>query len=148
RSQLDVSRYAARTPMQWSPGHNAGFTTGKAWLPVSSNYLAVNVENELADRDSLLTLYRRLLRLRRESLPLQQGGYERLEVENPAILAFRRDCDGKALAVFLNFSGKSQPFRTDLNGSVVLSTHSRVPAFSGVGRLDPNEGVVVWLRVA
>ena len=60
-----MSRDNARTPMQWSGGKNAGFTTGTPWLKVNSNYTKINVENQEKDSGSVLNYYRKLLALRK-----------------------------------------------------------------------------------
>ncbi len=59
------SRDNARTPMQWSGGENAGFTTGKPWLKVNPNYTSINVESQMDDPDSVRSFYRELIALRK-----------------------------------------------------------------------------------
>ena len=59
-----VGRDPERTPMQWTAGQNAGFSTAKPWLPVNPACQNVNVESEQNEPDSFLALYRRLLTLR------------------------------------------------------------------------------------
>jgi len=66
---LYVNRDGCRTPMQWDNSNNARFC-GKAaapWLPVHPNYQSTNVKQQLDDANSLLNVYRGLLRLRRKS---------------------------------------------------------------------------------
>lgn len=60
------SRDNARTPMQWSDGKNAGFTTGTPWLRVNPNYTAINVEKEAQNPDSVLNFYKKLIALRKD----------------------------------------------------------------------------------
>jgi alpha-amylase len=62
-----------RTPMQWTPGENAGFTDGTPWHPVNKDYPKVNINTEAASPDSLLSLYRQLVRLRAQSPALRSG---------------------------------------------------------------------------
>ena len=59
------SRDNARTPMQWNDGPQAGFTTGTPWIKVNPNYPAINVEQALADPDSIFYYYQKLIRLRK-----------------------------------------------------------------------------------
>ena len=59
------SRDNARTPMHWSAGENAGFTTGKPWLKVNPNYTSINVESQMDDPDSVRSFYRELIALRK-----------------------------------------------------------------------------------
>lgn len=56
----------ARTPMQWDDSANAGFTEGEPWLKVNPNYKEINVEQALADSDSIFYYYQRLLALRKK----------------------------------------------------------------------------------
>lgn len=61
----DNSRDNARTPMQWSGGANAGFTSGTPWLTVNPNYKEINVEEQEGREDSVLAYYRKLISLRK-----------------------------------------------------------------------------------
>ncbi len=55
------SRDNARTPMQWNANKNAGFSSGTPWISVNSNYLEVNVDHAIADKDSVLHHYKKLI---------------------------------------------------------------------------------------
>ena len=72
-----VGRDPQRTPMQWDDSPHAGFTTGEPWLPVASDYLDINVGRERNDPASMLTLYRRLIELRKAESALTLGAYRR-----------------------------------------------------------------------
>lgn len=101
---LDVvrrfSRDNARTPMQWTAGPNAGFTTGTPWMPVHHDFAAVNVEAESADPHSVLNWYRKLARLRRGHAELVDGSFRMLLEGDPQIFAYERE-DAQARAVVL-----------------------------------------------
>ena len=60
-----MSRDNARTPMQWNGMEHAGFTKGKPWLKVNSNYKEINVENQETDAGSVLNYYRKLVATRK-----------------------------------------------------------------------------------
>lgn len=60
------SRDNARTPMQWTDGANAGFTSGKPWLEVNSNYTRINAEAQMKDPDSVWNFYKKLIALRKD----------------------------------------------------------------------------------
>lgn len=60
------SRDNARTPMQWTDGANAGFTSGKPWLEVNSNYTRINAEAQRKDPDSVWNFYKKLIALRKD----------------------------------------------------------------------------------
>ena len=60
------SRDNARTPFQWNAEENAGFTTGKPWLPVNPKYKTVNLAEQRGREDSVYEFYRRLIALRKD----------------------------------------------------------------------------------
>ena len=90
--------------MQWHTGLNAGFTTGKPWLPIHSNYLTVNALTEANDPDSVLSWYRRLGKFRRYHKELTAGTYEELLPEDEQIYAFSRTLGNRRLVTVANFS--------------------------------------------
>ena len=76
RTQGGVSRDPTRTPMPWSGERNGGYSTAdeaRLWLPVWREYRTGNVEAQLEDPRSSLTLYRRLIALRGASDALRRG---------------------------------------------------------------------------
>ncbi|CAF1621037.1 unnamed protein product, partial [Didymodactylos carnosus] len=79
-----------RTPMQWTADENAGFTlpSTKPYLPLSSNYINVNVEKQLCDERSHLKLYRQLVKLREQ--PPFYGGNYKVVLVNKDIFSFIR----------------------------------------------------------
>lgn len=97
------SRDNGRTPMQWTAGESAGFTTGTPWLGVNRNHAAINVEAEREDDDSILAFYRRLIALRKEHRIIAEGSIRFLERENDEILAYERELEGEHLLVLCNF---------------------------------------------
>jgi alpha-glucosidase len=104
----EKGRDGERTPMQWTSGPQAGFSTHPdTWLPVNPNHTTVNVQSELADPDSLLNWYRRLIELRRHNAALRDGAMTFLDRSNPNVLAYRREGKQPVL-VLMNFSGSPQ----------------------------------------
>ena len=102
-------RDSERTPMQWTPGKNAGFSTADStWLPVESNYTTVNVETEEKDTDSLLLWHKTLLSLRRTNPVLIEGDQKTFAAGNDNIVAYTRSAGKKQIIVLTNFSGTSQ----------------------------------------
>ncbi len=95
-----TDRDAVRTPMQWTPDRNAGFSTadpGKLYLPVVESlvhhYATVNVEAQLATSSSLLHWVRGMLSIRRRHPVFGLGRFEHLPADNEAVLAFLRVID-------------------------------------------------------
>ncbi|BDZ47764.1 oligo-1,6-glucosidase [Frondihabitans sucicola] len=100
------SRDNARTPVQWTPGAQAGFTEGTPWLEVNPNHDTINVETDRSRGDSsVFEYYRRLIALRHESPLVALGEFALLEPEHPTLYAFTRSDDDGRLLVAGNFSG-------------------------------------------
>ncbi|WP_254535633.1 glycoside hydrolase family 13 protein [Halomarina litorea] len=104
------SRDNARTPMQWTDGSNAGFTTGDPWLPVNPNHETVNAEAERADPESVWHYYRRAIALRKAHPGLAAGDFDHLIPDHPSVFAYRRD--GGRYLVACNLS--AEPATVDL----------------------------------
>jgi len=98
---LGLGRDPMRTPMPWDASENAGFTTAKPWLPLNADWPTRNVARMTEESQSILTLYRRLLALRRDCLALSIGDFVLLNVEDE-ILAYERRYDAERLIVALN----------------------------------------------
>lgn len=96
------SRDNARTPMQWDPGPNAGFTTGEPWLAVNPNHSWLNAAAQVDDGDSVFAHYRALIRLRHELPVLVHGDLTPLWEEDPQIWAYVRRTAETALLVVAN----------------------------------------------
>ena len=94
----------ARTPMQWTDGENAGFTTGKPWLPVNKNHDHINVEAALADPDSIFYYYQKLIELRKTHEVFRSGRFTLLLPEDEQRFVYRRDTESEHLLVICNFS--------------------------------------------
>ena len=137
-----------RTPLPWDGGPGAGFTTGRPWLPVGEANRPLHVAAQRDDPGSMLSLHRRLLRLRR-SAPALTGGYEPVEADGDILAYLRTGPDGRYL-VALNLG--PHPARLAVPG---LEPTGRVAAASdparqdrpvaGELRLAGDEGVVVAL---
>ena len=110
RSIRARGRDNARTPMQWTAGENAGFTTGTPWLPVNENHPFLNAEAELADPDSVFHYYRRLIALRKQYDVFRDGRFTLLCPEDPQVFAYTRDTDAAHMLVVCNFSGENADF--------------------------------------
>jgi len=143
---LGLGRDPMRTPMPWDASENAGFTTAKPWLPLNADWPTRNVARMTEESQSILTLYRRLLALRRDCLALSIGDFVLLNVEDE-ILAYERRYDAERLIVALNLGG--QPHRLQLpdwarDSRLLLSTaQDPAPVEGGAVLLRSNEAVVL-----
>ena len=100
----------ARTPMQWSDGENAGFTTGAPWLPANPNYREINAAAALSDLDSVFYYYQKLIRLRKEHPIFREGDFELVDAKSEQTFAYLRRTENETLLVACNFTGETVPF--------------------------------------
>ena len=114
-------RDGVRTPMQWTPDRNGGFSRAdpeRLSLPVLMGplygYEAVNVEAQQRDPHSLLNWTRRMLAKRQQTHAFGRGTLRFLYPGNRKILAYLREYDGVALLCVANLSNASQPVELDL----------------------------------
>ena len=145
-------RDGCRSPMQWDGAAHAGFCSpgARPWLPVHPAYPERNVHNQLADPDSLLNFYRRLIAVRRASPALSEGLFLPLTHGARFILAYLRQTAEQTVLVVLNFSRHRQRFvlgnhllRSDWR--LLLSTHrDQPPDLRGsLMPLEPNEAILL-----
>lgn len=100
------SRDNGRTPVQWTSGEKAGFTTGTPWVKLNENYKEINAEKALEDPDSLFYHYQKLIRLRKEYPVISEGIYIPVETEAKEVFAHRRKYKNQELFAIHNFSDK------------------------------------------
>jgi alpha-glucosidase len=143
-----VSHDPTRTPMPWSAGRNAGFSPAPEpdlWLPVARDYETVNVEAQLADEASMLSLYRALLALRKDSAALRRGDYAEHPATDDHCLVYAREADDERTLVALNLTDEPRQLTIDDNGEIALSTalDRAGDPVAGELALRASEGVVV-----
>jgi oligo-1,6-glucosidase len=119
------SRDNARTPMQWDDGPVAGFTIGRPWIAVNPNYTEINVAAQRDDPASVLSFFRRLIRLRRDHPVVAEGHFTMLLPDDERIYAFSRTLGDTELVVAANFTRDPVPIA--LKGlddaTLLLSNH-------------------------
>lgn len=125
-------RDMARTPMQWNPEQNGGFTTGIPWLPLNRDTRLRNVRSQEGQQISLLNHYRNLIKIRRSSRALQAGTWVPVANGLEGILAYFRKSDDERILVILNFTGRHKKFSLPEHtyGLILLSTHRNQDEYS------------------
>lgn len=128
-------RDGVRTPMQWSPDKNAGFSNAdpqRLFLPVvidhNYHYTTVNVENQERHPSSFLWWTRRVIAKRKQYKAFGKGNIRFVNTSNPKVLAFVRAFEDEAILVVVNLSRYSQHVELDLKdyaGSVPMEVFSR-----------------------
>ncbi len=146
----NLSRDPARTPMQWNSQEQAGFSTGKPWLRLSSTYKRVNVEVQKNDPYSHLTLYKRLIALRQSQPSLKWGDYKPVYADQQALAYVRQAPSEKVFLIVLNLSHRPCYLKIQhrpINGTVVLSTASELEGTTVTEtiQLGGDEGIIAEL---
>jgi maltose alpha-D-glucosyltransferase/alpha-amylase len=137
-------RDGVRTPMQWSPDRNAGFSRADFAQLYSAplmdpvyGYQALNVEGELRDPSSLLHWLQRMLQVRKRHPLFGIGSFEVLSAENPSVLAYIRELGDDVVLCVNNLSRFAQPVELSLQrfeGRTPIELLGRVP-FPRIGEL-------------
>jgi alpha-glucosidase len=144
-----LGRDPGRTPMQWDRSGYGGFSSSRPWLPLSDDYVVVNVDTEQHDHSSYLNLYQRLLTLRRSHAALSIGAYLPLSVKGE-LLAYIRSAGSERMLVALNLGHRPCSLTLEplgLQGRALLSTHPdrEGELISPALELRPDEGLIVAL---
>jgi oligo-1,6-glucosidase len=146
RGYRKFGRDNARTPMQWDQSLHAGFTSGTPWLEVNPNYLSINAEAAVAQRDSVFHFYRRLIAMRKSDPVIAFGDYTLLAADDPHIYCFARRLDTDGILTIANFSNESRSIDlpTDLMPKAVSYIHNypTAPELSPTTELCPWEVLV------
>jgi maltose alpha-D-glucosyltransferase/alpha-amylase len=114
-------RDGVRTPMQWTPDRNAGFSTcdpGRLYLPVNMDsiygYQVTNVESQTRNTSSLLHWTRRLIQVRKVNPAFGLGTFTDIGGSNPSVLTFVREFGDDIVLCVNNLSRFAQPVELDL----------------------------------
>jgi maltose alpha-D-glucosyltransferase/alpha-amylase len=137
-------RNGLRTPMQWGPDRNAGFSRAdpqQLYLPPIMDpvygYEAVNVEAQSRDRSSLLNWMKRLLQVRRSSQAFGRGTLRFIRPGNRRVLVYLREYGADTILCVANLARSAQPVELDLaeyRGAVPIELLGRA-AFPPIGEL-------------
>jgi maltose alpha-D-glucosyltransferase/alpha-amylase len=116
-------RDGVRTPMQWSPDRNAGFSSAnphKLYLPLildpEYHYESVNVETQRRNTSSLFWFMKRMINIRKSYKAFGRGDITFINVDNPKILAYLRKYEEETLLVVVNLSKYAQVAEVPLEG--------------------------------
>jgi len=154
-------RDGVRTPMQWTPDRNAGFSQcdpARLYLPVIMDpiygFQALNVESESNNTSSLLHWNRRMIEIRKQHPTFGLGDFTELGSSNPSVLAFTRTFGDDVVLCVNNLSRFPQPVELDLRryeGSTPIELTGRVH-FPRIGELPflltlPGHGFY-WFQIS
>ena len=155
-----IDRDAVRTPMQWTPDRNAGFSTcepQRLYLPVNMDtiygYQVTNVESQTRNTSSLLHWTRRMLQVRRANPAFGMGSFTDIGGSNPSVLSFVREFGDDVVLCVNNLSRFAQPVELDLRPwrsaePIELLGGTRFPAIGELPYLLTLAGYgFYWLRI-
>ncbi len=115
-------RDGVRTPMQWSPDRNGGFSQAnpqRLYLPLIQDpeyhYLTLNVETQSRSRSSLLWFMKQIIHMRKNYKAFSRGSQKFVNGENPKVLSFLRTYEEQTILVVVNLSRYSQATELDLD---------------------------------
>jgi len=98
------SRDNARTPMQWTAGRHAGFTTGEPWIAVNPNHVEINAASQVGVAGSVFEHHRALVALRHDHPVVAHGSIQPLAMDHPDLWAFSREHEGTELLTLAAFT--------------------------------------------
>ncbi|CCI86609.1 glycoside hydrolase family 13 protein [Lactobacillus gigeriorum] len=135
----------ARTPMQWTAGKEAGFTTGTPWLHVNPNHVEINVDQALADPNSIFYTYQTLVKLRHEHVIVVDGDFELIPTQDE-ILAYYRVLGDEKWLVVANFSEQEQKLSLTDKIAKTLVYNYEAPTKLSALTLKPYEAFAVVVK--
>ena len=147
-----VSRGNARTPVQWDESENAGFSTGKPWMPVNPNYKdGVNAKAEMENPDSVFNHYKALIKFRSENPIVLYGDYKEHNKLSKQLYVYERNYEGKRMLVVCSYTDKPVVFKApegfDLEkGEAVLCNYKDQPQTANMFITRPYETRVYYFK--
>lgn len=141
------SRDNTRTPMQWDASADAGFTTGKPWLPVNPNYKAINVAEAIKNKKSVYYHYQTLLKLRTSQKYKNVLVYGKMvpkygDVDN--VIAYERALGNQSILFFANFQNKTIEFDySGFRGEILSNNYDAIDVAGGKISLSPYQALVI-----
>ena len=152
---LYSGRDNCRQPMCWNSNEqNFGFSKAEPWLPISKNGSYANVDEELKNKTSLLSIYKKLIQVRKKEIVLRRGSLRVLFLNNDKILSYIRMYEKERILILLNFTPEETRFFSgDENleverGKVLFSTHRKEESYFDLNiiALLPYEASIIKLE--
>ena len=116
----------ARRPMQWSKEASSGFTSGKPWLALNSNYKEINVQAALMDPQSIFYTYQHLIKLRHENKIVVSGSFT-TAISSQNVLAYYRELNDQCWLIVANLSENEEHFSTSAEIKQFLISNYSAP---------------------
>lgn len=132
-----MARDHSRLPFQWNSSTHGGFSTGVPWMRVHDLHEEINAEAQEQDEESVLSFYKRMLRLRKKHKDvLIYGAFELLDPANTSTFVYTKTYRQKTALVMANFTPLAQPLPViDSNTTLLVESCSKMVP----GQLQPFE---------
>ncbi len=146
RAVSKFSRDNARTPMQWTDGRNAGFTTGTPWLKVNPTYSSINAAAQVKDADSVYSFYKKMIALRKDpgyKETIVYGSLEPVWEERHNLMAYYRKGE-RTLLVVGNYQREPQEIELpQMYKKALLNNYKDITEDEGVVKLQGYQVLVL-----
>ena len=137
----------ARTPMQWDASKHAGFSDDGTWLPVNQNYTYINVADQYDRDSSILSYYKKILKLRKEHEIFYYADLVEIDKRNPCVYAYEKKRESERIIVFLSFSSKEEKveytFLPELDYHVMINNYENIQNNPNEIKLKPYQSIIV-----
>lgn len=118
------SRDNGRTPMQWTNDIYGGFSTTQPWINVNPNYQLVNVQEQLTDMDSTLSFYKKIIKLKKTDLVLQQGNVK--FIDHKQLLIFTRQLNDVKYLIICNYYNQEVDYAVEAVKQVIINNETEI----------------------
>ncbi|MDP8927564.1 MAG: alpha-amylase family glycosyl hydrolase [Actinomycetota bacterium] len=135
-------RDGTRAPVPWTAEPPHGWEGRQPWLPFPPNPERQNVQTLREDPDSILHLYRRLLKLRKDSLALTLGSWKGLNA-GPQILGYSREHESQRRVVLVNFADHSNDAHVEGRWTIQLASDGKADGALFQGKIGPEQAIIL-----
>lgn len=135
---LAGSRDNGRTPMCWTDGENAGFTTGTPWIQLIDDYSKINVEAQSKDDNSVLSFYKKMIALRHSTQTLVYGEFKLAKEKWKDVLCYYRIGEKETYYVEINLTDKIQKKPVCTNGFELVISNTNLKMTDSLSPYEAN----------
>jgi alpha-glucosidase len=140
-----IGRDPERTPMQWDASPGRGFSTGEPWLPYGP--VEINVTTQVEDPDSMLSLYRRAIWLRKSEPALLNGASRDFEARGDVVVFTRSAHGARSVLVAVNTSTSPREVAVPGGGGTVILATDRGLEGTSVATLSLPPLGAAWVAI-
>lgn len=133
----------ARTPIQWDANQNGGFSKTTPWLLSNPNHKSINIAAQVDNEDSILSFYKKAIKLRKENPTLVYGKFKIHQIEHKELFIYERTDDDHNFLIVINFSERKVNFQSSKKDfHLVMNNYSDLKTDQKVVHLRPWEACI------